>query len=110
MIKQTSSIFIILMISSCSMLGGPDGYFPDKKYDFLKEAIEETISVPDELDSPNLENHYPVNKILEVDKNLEIPKPRQIFASAGDSSVVKKAWRTHVYLYRNTSFNIMAHF
>ena len=55
------------MISSCSMLGGPDGYFPDKKYDFLKEEIEDTISLPDELDSPNIENHYPVTEILEID-------------------------------------------
>ena len=102
MIKQTSSIFIILMISSCSMLGGPDGYFPDKKYDFLKEEIEETISVPDELDSPNLENHYPVNKILEVDKNLEIPKPRQIFASAGDSSVQLRRLGELMWIYIET--------
>ena len=56
MIKLVLPFFMILIISSCSMLGGPDGYFPDKKYDFLKEEIEDTISLPDELDSPDIEN------------------------------------------------------
>ena len=51
-------IFFVLVSSickSCSMIGGPDGYFPDKKYDFLDEEIQEDIEIPDEMYSPNTE-------------------------------------------------------
>ena len=59
--KFYSSLIYLFFLSSCSMIGGPDGYFPDKKYDFLEEEVAENISIPNELDSPNIENHYPVN-------------------------------------------------
>ena len=39
---------------------GPDGYFPDKKYDFLEEEIQEDIEIPDLYQNPIQENHYPV--------------------------------------------------
>ena len=29
-------LYMIFFITSCSMFGGSDGYFPEKKYDFLK--------------------------------------------------------------------------
>ena len=33
-------LFMIFFITSCSMFGGSDGYFPEKKYDFLEEKVE----------------------------------------------------------------------
>ena len=55
-------------MSSCSIIGGQDGYFPDKKYDFLEEEVAENISIPNELDSPNIENHYPVIDVKDIEK------------------------------------------
>ena len=43
----------IFVMSSCSTIGGPDGYFPTKKYDFIEEKIEQDIFTPDELSHPN---------------------------------------------------------
>ena len=31
---------LIFFVASCSIIGGPNGYFPEKKYDFLEEEIE----------------------------------------------------------------------
>ena len=32
-----------IILSSCAWLSGPDGLYPDTKYDFLQEEIEEQI-------------------------------------------------------------------
>ena len=84
------------------MIGGPDGYFPDKKYDFLEEEVAENISIPNELDSPNIENHYPVNDAKDIDNLIEVPKPRQIFASSGDSSVQLRRLGELMWIYIET--------
>ena len=57
---------VMFVMYSCSTIGGPDGYFPTKKYDFIEEEIEQDISIPDELSNPNKENHYPVNNIFNI--------------------------------------------
>ena len=36
---------LIFFVTSCSIIGGPNGYFPEKKYDFLEEEIEEEIEI-----------------------------------------------------------------
>tara|TARA_B100001094_G_scaffold303569_1_gene331794 strand:+ start:90 stop:1028 length:939 start_codon:yes stop_codon:yes gene_type:complete len=87
------------MISSCSVMGG---YFPEKKYDFLKEQVEENISVPDSLNEPNIENHYPINELLDINDEIEVPKPRQIFASSGDSSVQLRRLGELMWIYIET--------
>ena len=53
-------LVFIIFLSSCSFISGPEGYFPDKKNDFLKEKIEEDIALPGSLSEPSTENHYPV--------------------------------------------------
>ncbi len=101
--KNISLIIVSSFIyTSCSMTGGSEGYFPDKKYDFLNEEVEDIISVPSELTLPNTENHYPVNDPEEIDKILEVPKPRQIFASSGDSSVQLRRLGELMWIYIET--------
>ena len=34
MIKYFLILVTMILISSCSLFGGSEGYFPDKKYDF----------------------------------------------------------------------------
>ena len=59
---------LIFVISSCSVMRGPDGFFPETKYDFLEEEVEEGIALPGSLSSPNVENHYPVVDLNEIGK------------------------------------------
>ena len=93
---------ILFLASSCSMFGGSDGYFPDKQYDFLEERIEDDIALPGSLDEPNSENHYPVIDLENLDGNLEVPKPRQIFASSGNSSVQLRRLGELMWIYVET--------
>ncbi len=97
-----SSLISLVFMSSCSIIGGQDGYFPDKKYDFLEEEVAENISIPNELDSPNIENHYPVIDVKDIDSLIEVPKPRQIFASSGDSSVQLRRLGELMWIYIET--------
>ena len=95
-------LFLIFCITSCSMFGGSDGYFPEKKYDFLEEKVEEDIALPSSLTNPNKENHYPVIDLELLDEQLEIPKPRQIFASSGNSSVQLRRLGELMWIYIET--------
>tara|TARA_B100000925_G_C21970630_1_gene457746 strand:+ start:443 stop:1429 length:987 start_codon:yes stop_codon:yes gene_type:complete len=96
------SIILTILVTSCSMIGGQDGYFPEKKYDFLDEEVEENISIPNDLTKPNTENHYPVNDPVDIDNLTRVPKPRQIFASSGDSSVQLRRLGELMWIYIET--------
>ena len=94
-----SSIFLL---SSCSYLTGPDGYFPTTEHDFLEEIIETDITIPEELSIPSKENHYPVLSIENELKNQDVPKPRQIFSSSGNSSVQLRRLGELMWIYIET--------
>ena len=93
---------LIFFVTSCSIIGGPNGYFPEKKYDFLEEEIEADITIPTNLDSPDTENHYPVGDPSNLENVLEVPKPRQIFSSSGDSSVQLRRLGELMWIYIET--------
>ena len=93
---------LIFFVASCSIIGGPSGYFPEKKYDFLEEEIEADITIPGDLDSPDTENHYPVGDPSNLENVLEVPKPRQIFSSSGDSSVQLRRLGELMWIYIET--------
>ena len=95
-------VLLVLFVASCSIIGGPDGYFPEKKYDFLDEEIEENIVIPASLNSPDAENHYPVGDPSSLENVLEVPKPRQIFSSSGDSSVQLRRLGELMWIYIET--------
>ena len=54
------------------------------------------------MSNPNKENHYPVNNIFNIDDILEVPKPRQIFSSSGDSSVQLRRLGELMWIYIET--------
>ena len=93
---------LIFFVTSCSIIGGPNGYFPEKKYDFLEEEIEADITLSTNLDSPDTENHYPVGDPSNLENVLEVPKPRQIFSSSGDSSVQLRRLGELMWIYIET--------
>ena len=93
---------LIFFVTSCSIIGGPNGYFPEKKYDFLEEEIEADITLPTNLDSPDTENHYPVGDPSNLENVLEVPKPRQIFSSSGDSSLQLRRLGELMWIYIET--------
>ena len=88
----------LIILSSCAWLSGPDGLYPDTKYDFIQEEIEEQIIIPDGIDYPSYEDHYPASNII-IDKNQDVPKPRQIFSSDGNSSVQLRRLGNLMWIY-----------
>ncbi len=97
-------IFLVFLIflPSCSYINGPEGYFPDKKNEFLKDKIEEDIALPSSLSDPSTENHYPVTDLEPIEESLQVPKPRQIFASSGNSSVQLRRLGELMWIYIET--------
>ena len=83
-------------------MSGPDGFFPDTKYDFLDEQVADEIILPDHLNQPNKENHFPVTNNVIIEEDVDVPKPRQIFASSGTSAVQLRRLGELMWVYIET--------
>ena len=59
MIRYSAFILSIFIINGCSIFGTSERLFPEKKYDFFEEKIEDDISLPGSLEALKTENHYP---------------------------------------------------
>lgn len=94
-------IFILAcIISSCAWLTGPDGIYPDTKEDFFDEVSEENLILPTNVSSIEFQDHYPVEEVSL--KPIDIPKPKQIFSSDGDSSVQLRRLGKLMWIYIET--------
>ena len=94
-------IAFTFMLASCSYLTGPNGVYPSTKYDFIEERVEEDLILPDDFEITLQENHYPIIETAEaIERN--IPKPRQIFATSGDSSVQLRRLGELMWIYVET--------
>ena len=102
MIKKLLTINLVLILSSCSYISGPEGFFPTTKYDFLSESVEKEIILPENLNLESVENHYPVVALQERIPEQDVPRPRQIFASSGDSSVQLRRLGQLLWIYIET--------
>ena len=83
-------------------MSGPAGVFPDTKYDFLDEQVADEIILPDHLNQPNKENHFPVTNNVIIEEDIDVPKPRQIFASSGTSAVQLRRLGELMWVYIET--------
>ena len=63
---------------------------------------KKNMTIPGDLDSPDTENHYPVGDPSNIENVLEVPKPRQIFSSSGDSSVQLRRLGELMWIYIET--------
>ena len=100
--KKLLVINLLILTTSCSYISGPEGLFPPTKNAFLKEKVEEDILLPDDLNVLVVENHYPVDLAPELSDDQEVPKPRQIFASSGNSSVQLRRLGELMWIYVET--------
>ena len=48
--NKLNYIVLLLLVSSCASLTGPEGAFPDTKYDFLDEELSEDVVTTDDLE------------------------------------------------------------
>ena len=99
---KLSLLTSIIFLSSCSYINGPEGLFPPTQYDFLSETVEKDITLPENLYLITDENHYPVLEIKEIINDQNVPKPRQIFSSSGNSSVQLRRLGELMWIYIET--------
>ena len=96
-------IISLLFLSSCSYVSGPEGYFPSKQYDFIEEIIDEPLKLPDDNSLVSLEDHYPVSDYQDISLEIfDIPRPMQVFSSAGNSSVQLRRLGDLMWVYVET--------
>ena len=100
--KKILIINLLIITTSCSYISGPEGMFPPTKNAFLKEKVEEDMQLPDNLSIIVIENHYPVDNVDSLSEDQEVPKPRQIFASSGNSSVQLRRLGELMWIYVET--------
>ncbi len=100
--KKNLYFFFVLFISSCSIITGENGYFPDKSSDFLKDKKTDDLRIPEGIDSPNYEDYYPIEDNFELPDGADIPKPRQIFSTSGDATVQLRRLGDLMWIYVET--------
>ena len=102
MIKYFLILVTMIFISSCSLFGGSEGYFPDKKYDFLDEELSEDVVTTDDLELNTEEDHYPIDIASKDTVFQEVRKPRQIFSAGGASEVQLRRLGELLWIYVET--------
>lgn len=95
-------LLAIFFIHSCSYLTGPEGMFPETKYDFLEEELAPNLNIPESLNDISKDNHYPIDEILVRDISKDVPKPRQVFSSGGASEVQLRRLGELMWIYVET--------
>ena len=99
---KLNNIVLVFLLSSCASLTGPEGAFPDTKYDFLDEELSEDVVTTDDLELRSEEDHYPIDVAAQDTIFQEVPKPRQIFSAGGASEVQLRRLGDLLWIYVET--------
>ena len=99
---KLNNIVLVFLLSSCASLTGPEGAFPDTKYDFLDEELSEDVVTTDDLKLRGEEDHYPIDVAAQDTIFQEVPKPRQIFSAGGASEVQLRRLGELLWIYVET--------
>lgn len=99
---KLNNIVLMFLLSSCASLTGPEGAFPDTKYDFLDEELSEDVVTTDDLELRGEEDHYPIDVAAQDTIFQEVPKPRQIFSAGGASEVQLRRLGELLWIYVET--------
>ena len=96
---KLNNIVLVFLLSSCASLTGPEGAFPDTKYDFLDEELSDDVVTTDDLELRGEEDHYPIDVAAQDTIFQEVPKPRQIFSAGGASEVQLRRLGELLWIY-----------
>ena len=99
---KINNIVLVFLLSSCASLTGPEGAFPDTKYDFLDEELSDDVVTTDDLELRGEEDHYPIDVAAQDTIFQEVPKPRQIFSAGGASEVQLRRLGDLLWIYVET--------
>ena len=100
--NKLNYVVLVFLVSSCASLTGPEGAFPDTKYDFLDEELSGDVVTTDDLELNVEEDHYPIDISAKDTIFQEVPKPRQIFSAGGASEVQLRRLGELLWIYVET--------
>ena len=100
--SKLNYVVLVFLVSSCASLTGPEGAFPDTKYDFLDEELSGDVVTTDDLALNVEEDHYPIDISAKDTIFQEVRKPRQIFSAGGASEVQLRRLGELLWIYVET--------
>ena len=100
--SKLNYVVLVFLVSSCASSTGPEGAFPDTKYDFLDEELSGDVVTTDDLALNVEEDHYPIDISAKDTIFQEVPKPRQIFSAGGASEVQLRRLGELLWIYVET--------
>jgi len=102
-IQSFSTAFLIIFLTSCSYISGPEGLFPETKYKFFEEEINPELNIENKDLIVVADDHYPpiTDGILDAEVQ-DIPAPRQIFSSGESNEVQLRRLGELMWVYIET--------
>lgn len=102
-IQSFCSLLLIICVTSCSYISGPEGMFPETKYKFFEEEINSDITLENEDLQIITDDHYPpITEGIAAAEEQDIPAPRQIFSSGESNEVQLRRLGELMWVYIET--------
>ena len=102
-IQSFCSFLLIICVTSCSYISGPEGMFPETKYKFFEEEVNSDLTLDDEDLQIITDEHYPpITEGIAAAEEQDIPAPRQIFSSGESNEVQLRRLGELMWVYIET--------
>jgi len=102
-IRSFLSLLLIICVTSCSYISGPEGMFPETKYKFFEEEVNSELTLEDEDLKIITDDHYPpITEGIAAAEEQDIPAPRQIFSSGESNEVQLRRLGELMWVYIET--------
>ena len=102
-IQSFCSLLLIICVTSCSYISGPEGMFPETKYKFFEEEVNSDLTLDDEDLQIITDDHYPpITEGIAAAEEQDIPAPRQIFSSGESNEVQLRRLGELMWVYIET--------
>jgi len=102
-IQSFCSLSLIICVTSCSYISGPEGMFPETKYKFFEEEVNSDLTLDDEDLQIITDDHYPpITEGIAAAEEQDIPAPRQIFSSGESNEVQLRRLGELMWVYIET--------
>ena len=102
-LKNSHFLLLLILISSCSYITGPEGFFPETKDKFFDERLSPDLKLPSSDAAINKDDHYPpIREGIPAAEIQDIPAPRQIFSSGESNEVQLRRLGELMWVYVET--------
>ncbi|MDA9955265.1 outer membrane protein assembly factor BamC [Gammaproteobacteria bacterium] len=102
-IQSFCYFLLIICVTSCSYISGPEGMFPETKYKFFEEEVNSDLTLDDENLQIITDDHYPpMTEGIAAAEEQDIPAPRQIFSSGESNEVQLRRLGELMWVYIET--------